>query len=80
MVCGVTTLDYDHTSILGNTIESIAWHKAGIMKPGIPTFTMEQPLQPALSVLLERAKEKEVYSSDIFEASFSVFSERSMRK
>ncbi|KAK8380551.1 hypothetical protein O3P69_016861 [Scylla paramamosain] len=60
VVCGVTTLDYDHTSILGNTIESIAWHKAGIMKPGVPTFTVEQSLQPSLSVLLQRAKEKQV--------------------
>ena len=59
-MCGVTTLDYDHTSILGNTIESIAWHKAGIMKPDVPTFTMEQPAQSALNVLLNRAKEKKV--------------------
>lgn len=58
-VCGVTTLDFDHTSILGSTIESIAWHKAGIMKPGVPTFTVEQPQQSALHVLIERAKEKE---------------------
>ncbi|VDN51557.1 unnamed protein product [Dracunculus medinensis] len=33
VVCGITRLDLDHTSILGNTIESIAWHKAGIFKP-----------------------------------------------
>lgn len=59
-MCGITTLDFDHTSILGNTIESIAWHKAGIMKSGVPTFTVEQSLQPALQVLIERAKEKEV--------------------
>lgn len=62
-MCGITTLDFDHTSILGNTIESIAWHKAGIMKPGVPTFTVEQPLQPALQVLIERAKEKDVSDS-----------------
>lgn len=34
IVCGVTTLDIDHTNSLGNTIEEIAWQKAGIMKPG----------------------------------------------
>ena len=34
IVCGITTLDIDHTSDLGNTIEEIAVHKAGIMKPG----------------------------------------------
>ena len=38
VVCGITTLDIDHTQILGETIEQIAWHKAGIMKPGTATF------------------------------------------
>ncbi|XP_071518800.1 folylpolyglutamate synthase, mitochondrial-like isoform X1 [Panulirus ornatus] len=58
VVCGVTTLDLDHTSVLGKTIESIAWQKAGIMKPGVPIFTVDQQLRPAMSVLIERAKEK----------------------
>lgn len=60
MVCGITSLDLDHTSILGKTIESIAWNKAGIMKPGVPTFTMDQPFRAAVPVLMERAKEKQV--------------------
>ena len=34
IVCGITTLDIDHTGSLGNTIEEIALHKAGIMKTG----------------------------------------------
>ncbi|GFR57830.1 folylpolyglutamate synthase [Elysia marginata] len=32
VVCGVTALGFDHTNILGNTIEEIAWNKAGIFK------------------------------------------------
>ena len=32
IVCGVTSLGLDHTNILGNTIEEIAWNKAGIFK------------------------------------------------
>jgi folylpolyglutamate synthase len=32
VVCGITPLGFDHMSILGETIESIAWHKAGIIK------------------------------------------------
>ena len=32
VVCGVTSLGMDHTSVLGNTIEEIAWNKAGIFK------------------------------------------------
>lgn len=35
VVCGITTLDYDHTGILGDTIEQIAWQKAGIMKVSV---------------------------------------------
>lgn len=31
-VCGVTSLGLDHTSILGTSIEKIAWNKAGIFK------------------------------------------------
>lgn len=56
VVCGVTSLGLDHVSILGNTIEKIAWQKAGIFKPGIPVFTSPQP-PGALEVLHERAKE-----------------------
>jgi len=29
----------DHTEILGNTVEKIAWEKAGIIKPGMPVVT-----------------------------------------
>ncbi|XP_067087526.1 folylpolyglutamate synthase, mitochondrial-like, partial [Osmerus mordax] len=31
-VCGITSLGIDHTSILGDTLEEIAWQKAGIFK------------------------------------------------
>jgi folylpolyglutamate synthase len=32
IVCGITALGLDHVSVLGNTIDQIAWHKAGIIK------------------------------------------------
>lgn len=54
---GITSLGIDHTAMLGNTIEEIAWHKAGIMKPGAKAFTAPQPIV-AMSVLDKRAKEK----------------------
>ena len=41
-VCAITSLSLDHTSILGNTIESIASEKAGIIKPGVPVITAPQ--------------------------------------
>lgn len=56
-VTGVTSLGIDHQSLLGDTIESIAWHKAGIFKPEVPAFTVTQP-EGALRVLHDRAREK----------------------
>lgn len=43
VVCGVTTLDLDHTQILGNTLDKIAYAKGGIFKKGVPAFTSAQP-------------------------------------
>jgi folylpolyglutamate synthase len=54
---GVTSLGIDHTAMLGDTIESIAWHKAGVFKEGVPAFTAPQP-ESALKVLHERAQER----------------------
>uniref|UniRef100_A0A8C6YHY4 tetrahydrofolate synthase n=1 Tax=Naja naja TaxID=35670 RepID=A0A8C6YHY4_NAJNA len=56
IVCGVSSLGIDHTSILGDTIEKIAWQKGGIFKPGVPAFTVPQPERP-LEVLKQRAEE-----------------------
>ncbi|OPJ67855.1 folylpolyglutamate synthase, mitochondrial [Patagioenas fasciata monilis] len=58
VVCGVSSLGIDHTSILGDTMEKIAWQKGGIFKPGVPAFTVAQPERP-LEVLRDRARERE---------------------
>eukprot|EP00520_Triparma_pacifica_P004064 CAMPEP_0118638218 /NCGR_PEP_ID=MMETSP0785-20121206/3560_1 /TAXON_ID=91992 /ORGANISM="Bolidomonas pacifica, Strain CCMP 1866" /LENGTH=506 /DNA_ID=CAMNT_0006529439 /DNA_START=89 /DNA_END=1605 /DNA_ORIENTATION=- len=42
----VTTLDLDHTRVLGDTIEKIAWEKGGIMKPSCLTIVSPQPKGP----------------------------------
>ncbi|KAB8302805.1 hypothetical protein EYC80_006150 [Monilinia laxa] len=55
----ITKLGIDHVGMLGDTIDKITWHKAGIMKNGVPSFTVPQ-LQDAQSVLESRAKEKDV--------------------
>jgi dihydrofolate synthase / folylpolyglutamate synthase len=34
----ITNIDLDHTQILGETEELIAWEKAGIIKPGVPVI------------------------------------------
>ncbi|KAM6296966.1 folylpolyglutamate synthase, mitochondrial [Aegotheles albertisi] len=58
VVCGISSLGIDHTSILGDTMEKIAWQKGGIFKPGVPAFTVVQPERP-LAVLRDRARERE---------------------
>ena len=40
-VCGVTRIDYDHVEKLGTTLSSIAFGKAGIIKPGVDVVTSE---------------------------------------
>nr|AAK69546.1 folylpoly-gammaglutamate synthetase precursor [Cricetulus griseus] len=56
VVCGVSSLGMDHTSLLGDTVEKIAWQKGGIFKPGVPAFTVLQPEGP-LAVLRDRAQQ-----------------------
>lgn len=56
VVCGISSLGIDHTSLLGDTIEKIAWQKGGIFKRGVPAFTVPQPDGP-LAVLRERAEQ-----------------------
>ncbi|KAI4727160.1 FolC bifunctional protein [Aureobasidium sp. EXF-10728] len=56
-VTAVTSLGIDHVAMLGDTIDSIAWHKAGVFKPGVPAFSAPQP-EEAIRVLHERAAER----------------------
>ncbi|KAK1984990.1 Mur ligase, partial [Colletotrichum cereale] len=56
---GITTLGIDHVFALGDTVAKIAWHKAGIMKPGSRAFTVEQAPEAA-AVLEARARDKGV--------------------
>jgi dihydrofolate synthase/folylpolyglutamate synthase len=43
--CAITSISMDHRELLGDTLALIAAEKAGIMKPGIPTVTGEQPAE-----------------------------------
>ncbi|KAK2060346.1 FolC bifunctional protein [Colletotrichum caudatum] len=56
----ITQLGVDHVAMLGDTPEAIAWHKAGVMKPGVPAFTrrLDAPPGPAvMQVLRARARD-----------------------
>ncbi|CAN1251016.1 Folylpolyglutamate synthase [Linum perenne] len=54
VVCGIASLGYDHMEILGNTLGEIAGEKAGILKYGVPAFTVQQP-EEAMRVIEEKA-------------------------
>ncbi|KAL2333294.1 hypothetical protein Fmac_014507 [Flemingia macrophylla] len=59
IVCGITSLGYDHMEILGNTLGEIAGEKAGIFKHRTPAFTVPQP-DEAMNVLREKASQLNV--------------------
>lgn len=43
MISIITTIGYDHTDVLGDTLEQIATHKAGIIKKNSETIFVNQP-------------------------------------
>ncbi|CAR28576.1 hypothetical protein ZYGR_0S02100 [Zygosaccharomyces rouxii] len=58
LACGVTQLGIDHTFMLGNTIEEIAWNKGGIFKKQAPAFTVKEQPPKGLKMLEQRANER----------------------
>lgn len=45
MVSVITSLSYDHTHLLGDSLTEIALEKAGIIKPGIPVVLATQQIE-----------------------------------
>jgi len=58
-IAAITSIGMDHMQFLGNTLESIATEKAGIIKSGHPIVTGELP-KNALKVIRKMAEQKEV--------------------
>lgn len=76
-VCSViTSLSYDHMGILGNTLEEIALHKAGILRPMTPavldTFGETPERKRAWDVIREECRKKKVclYTTEPYEVQF----------
>ncbi|CUS20407.1 LAQU0S01e05908g1_1 [Lachancea quebecensis] len=63
--CGVSLLGIDHTFMLGETIEEIAWNKGGIFKKGSPAFTIAAQPAEGLKVLKDRAQERETSLTEV---------------
>jgi dihydrofolate synthase/folylpolyglutamate synthase len=45
-VAVITSISFDHMQQLGDTLAAIAWEKAGIVKPGVPTVSGVLPEEP----------------------------------
>lgn len=53
----ITPLEAEHLAMLGGTLESVAWHKAGIIQPGGVAITCPQPA-PLMAILEQEAAAK----------------------
>ena len=58
ILTGITTIGLDHVALLGDTLEAIAEHKAGIIKQGVPLVT-GNIVPEAMVVIDQIAKAKE---------------------
>ena len=54
LACVITPVSIDHVAFLGDTIEKIAFEKAGIVKPGVPVIVGPQDPR-AFQVIADRA-------------------------
>jgi dihydrofolate synthase/folylpolyglutamate synthase len=52
-LCVITSIDFDHESYLGKSLEAITAEKAGILKPGVPAVFAEQ--RPEVAATLKCA-------------------------
>lgn len=58
-LCVITTIGYDHTQFLGNTLPLIAGEKAGIIKQGVPVV-ISQTQKETQAVFSQQAAAKQV--------------------
>ncbi len=67
----ITSISYDHTDRLGNTLEEIAGEKAGIIKPGVPVVSnVEQP--EAAKVIARKAYQSEARFYDATKLKYGI--------
>ena len=72
----ITNVSYDHTQFLGDTLDKIAFEKAGIIKENIPVVIGERQSQEISDVFDHTATERSadiVYGSDIYEVQNSKY-------
>lgn len=67
----ITSLSLDHTDILGDTIEKIAFEKAGIIKSGTPLF-FDGSRKEASEVIVKTAQERQAPCREISKNAFEI--------
>lgn len=67
----ITSIDYDHMEILGDTIEKIAMEKAGIIKAGVPVvYWAENSI--AAKVIENTARQKQCISYPVTKKNYQI--------
>ena len=63
----IMNIGLDHTAVLGDTVEKIAWEKAGIVKPGCPCVSYQ--LEGSVRAVIEEECRRQ--GAEFFEADFA---------
>jgi dihydrofolate synthase / folylpolyglutamate synthase len=87
IVTAITNISFDHTDILGNTLELIAGEKAGIIKPNVPVIIGESSSETR-QVFITKAREnnsklifaEEVYSLENSSVSYPDYQTINLKK
>lgn len=67
----ITSIGIDHTEFLGETIEVIAWQKAGIIKPDVPLI-FDGHEKKARQVMIDSAEKAGVFWQEITENAYEI--------
>lgn len=70
----ISSISYDHQAFLGDTLEEIAWQKAGIIKESCPVILSENS-DEVCKVIEQEAKKKKVKCIEVELTDYEVLSE-----
>ncbi|MFN3969249.1 bifunctional folylpolyglutamate synthase/dihydrofolate synthase [Flavobacterium sp.] len=72
LISVITNIGLDHTQFLGNTLEAIAFEKAGIIKPNIPVVIGEYVAEtkPVFEAKVQETHSKIYFASDLVQIDF----------
>ena len=72
LISVITNIGFDHTQFLGNTLEAIAFEKAGIIKPNIPVVIGEYRTEtkPVFEVKSQNSNSEIYFASDILQEDY----------